>query len=140
VTIASDTDSVRERIGFRTIETKGTDILLNGKSVFLRGVSIHEEAPFRTGPGLQPGGCPHAAGLGQGDGLQLSSGWRTTRTTRTWYAKADRLGLMVWSETPVYWTILWENPETFANASNQLAESIARDKKPGLDCAVVGGQ
>jgi beta-glucuronidase len=28
----------------------------------------------------------------------------------------------------VYWTILWENPETFANASNQLAESIARDK------------
>jgi beta-glucuronidase len=42
--------------------------------------------------------------------------------------EADRLGLMVWSETPVYWTILWENPETFANASNQLAESIARDK------------
>jgi beta-glucuronidase len=42
--------------------------------------------------------------------------------------EADRMGLMVWSETPVYWTIAWENPDTFANASNQLAESMARDK------------
>jgi beta-glucuronidase len=42
--------------------------------------------------------------------------------------EADRLGLMVWSETPVYWTISWDNAETFANAGHQLAESIARDK------------
>src|ERR1019366_830470 len=39
VTIAAETDSVRDDIGFRTIETKGTDILLNGRPVFLRGVS-----------------------------------------------------------------------------------------------------
>ena len=38
------------------------------------------------------------------------------------------MGIMVWSEIPVYWTIRWENPETLANARNQLTEMIARDK------------
>jgi beta-glucuronidase len=42
-------DAVTDEIGFRTIETRGTQILLNGKPVFLRGVSIHAEAPYRTG-------------------------------------------------------------------------------------------
>ena len=35
-----------DRIGFRTIETRGTKILLNGREVFCRGVSIHEEMPY----------------------------------------------------------------------------------------------
>ena len=39
------TDYVNDEIGFRTIETKGTDILLNGKSIFLRGICLHEENP-----------------------------------------------------------------------------------------------
>ena len=38
------------------------------------------------------------------------------------------MGIMVWSEIPVYWTIEWENPATLANARNQLSEMIARDK------------
>jgi beta-glucuronidase len=42
--------------------------------------------------------------------------------------EADRMGIMVWSEIPVYWTILWENPATLENARNQLSEMIARDK------------
>ena len=127
VTIASDTDSVRDRIGFRTIETKGTDILLNGKSVFLRGVSIHEEAPFRTGRAYSPEDARTLLGWAKEMGcnfVRLAHYPHNENMVR----EADKLGLMVWSETPVYWTILWENPETFANASNQLAESIARDK------------
>jgi beta-glucuronidase len=127
VTIASDTDSVRERIGFRSIETKGTDILLNGKSVFLRGVSIHEEAPFRTGRAYSPEDARTLLGWAKEMGcnfVRLAHYPHNENMVR----EADRLGLMVWSETPVYWTILWENAETFANASNQLAESIARDK------------
>jgi beta-glucuronidase len=127
VTIASDTDSVRDRIGFRTIETRGTDILLNGKSVFLRGVSIHEEAPFRTGRAYSPEDARTLLGWAKEMGcnfVRLAHYPHNENMVR----EADRLGLMVWSETPVYWTILWENPETFANASNQLAESIARDK------------
>jgi len=127
VTIASNTDTVRDRIGFRTIETRGTDILLNGKSVFLRGVSIHEEAPFRTGRAYSPEDARTLLGWAKEMGcnfVRLAHYPHNENMVR----EADRLGLMVWSETPVYWTILWENPETFANASNQLAESIARDK------------
>ena len=41
---------------------------------------------------------------------------------------ADELGLLVWSEIPVYWTIDWTNPETLANARQQLTEMITRDK------------
>ena len=40
---------------------------------------------------------------------------------------ADQMGLMVWAEVPVYWTIQWENPKTLYNAENQLKEMIARD-------------
>ena len=47
--IKSSTDSISDDIGFRTIETSGYEILLNGKPIFLKGISIHEEAPFKTG-------------------------------------------------------------------------------------------
>src|SRR5271157_5891977 len=103
VTIASDTDTVRERIGFRTIETKGTDILLNGKSVFLRGVSIHEEAPFRTGRAYSPEDARTLLGWAKEMGcnfVRLAHYPHNENMVR----EADRLGLMVWSvanETPV---------------------------------------
>jgi beta-glucuronidase len=41
---------------------------------------------------------------------------------------ADEMGLLVWAEIPVYWTISWENPATLANARQQLTEMITRDK------------
>jgi beta-glucuronidase len=37
------------------------------------------------------------------------------------------MGIMVWSEIPVYWTIAFDNPETYANAERQLVDNIARD-------------
>ena len=49
VFIAAANDTVKEKIGFRTIETKGKDILLNGKSIFLRGICMHDEDPFIPG-------------------------------------------------------------------------------------------
>jgi beta-glucuronidase len=41
---------------------------------------------------------------------------------------ADEMGLMVWAEIPVYWTIQWDSASTRENASRQLSEMIARDK------------
>jgi len=38
------------------------------------------------------------------------------------------MGILVWSEIPVYWTIQWENTATLENARKQLSEMIARDK------------
>jgi len=40
---------------------------------------------------------------------------------------AEKMGLLVWSEIPVYWGIDWKNPDTLANAKNQFREEIARD-------------
>ena len=37
------------------------------------------------------------------------------------------MGLLVWSEIPVYWTIAWDDNDTLANARQQLGEEIARD-------------
>lgn len=36
-------DDFIERVGFRTVEVKGSDILLNGKKVFLKGFNRHED-------------------------------------------------------------------------------------------------
>jgi beta-glucuronidase len=38
------------------------------------------------------------------------------------------MGIMVWSEIPVYWTIDWENENVLANAQQQLKDMIKRDK------------
>jgi beta-glucuronidase len=40
---------------------------------------------------------------------------------------ADELGLLVWAEIPVYWTIDFESPVVLAKARRQLDEMIARD-------------
>lgn len=127
VTISSATDHVEEKIGFRTIETRGQDILLNGKSIFLRGISMHDENPLIQGR-LR----------GEGD-MRMMLQWakelncnyvRLAHYTHNEQMNrlADEMGLLVWAEVPVYWTISWENQETYKNAEKQLSDMIERDK------------
>jgi beta-glucuronidase len=127
VKFTADTDSIIDRIGFRSIETREADILLNGKPIFLRGISIHEEAPLRGGRAFNEADArvllTWAKELGC-NFVRLAHYPHNEHMTRL----ADEMGLMVWSEIPVYWTILWDNPETFENAKNQLGEMITRDK------------
>jgi len=42
VLIEAETDRVQDKIGFRSIETRGTEIRLNGRPIFLRGICLHE--------------------------------------------------------------------------------------------------
>lgn len=124
---------VRDQIGFRTISTEGKQILLNGKPVFLRGISIHEEAPFRSGRAWSPEDAATLLGWAKELGcnyVRLAHYPHNEHMVRA----AERLGLMVWSEIPVYWTISWDNPDTYANAEKQLTDMIRRDKNR---CAVV---
>ena len=127
VAIETETDQVRDQIGFRSIETKGTEILLNGRPIFLRGASIHEEAPFRGGRANTREDAQTLLGWAKELGANFV---RLAHYPHNEYMvrEADRMGIMVWSEIPVYWTILWENPATLENARNQLSEMIARDK------------
>ncbi len=45
VVISTKKDKIEDKIGFRNIEVQGEKVLLNGKRVFFRGISIHEEIP-----------------------------------------------------------------------------------------------
>lgn len=127
VVIEAGTDRVGDRIGFRSIETRGTEILLNGRPIFLRGVCLHEEAPLRGGRANSREDALTLLGWAKELGanfVRLAHYPHNEFMVR----EADRMGIMVWSEIPVYWTILWENPETLDNARNQLSEMIVRDK------------
>ncbi|WP_288938423.1 glycoside hydrolase family 2 TIM barrel-domain containing protein [uncultured Sphingomonas sp.] len=129
VTLTTGDDVWRDRIGFRTIEVRGSDIVLNGRPLFLRGISLHEE---EIGTDPTRAMTPAAARLLLGevrDGLngnfvRLAHYPHSEVMTRT----ADELGLIVWSEVPVYWRVAWSNPETLATARNMLAENILRDR------------
>jgi len=127
VVVEAETDRVQDQIGFRSIEARGTEILLNGRPVFLRGVCIHEEAPFRGGRAFSREDAVTLLGWAKELGcnfVRLAHYPHNEFMVR----EAEKLGIMVWSEIPVYWTIQWENPATLENAQNQLSEMIARDR------------
>jgi beta-glucuronidase len=122
-------DRVRNRIGFRTIAVRGSEILLNGQPIFLRGVSMHEE---EIGPNPARRIDDVAArrllgeikqGLG-GNYVRLSHYPHSEAMLRA----ADELGLLVWSEIPVYWTVDWDSPAVLDKARRMQAETIYRDR------------
>ncbi len=127
VRIKTPFETINDRIGFRTIKTDGADILLNGESVFLRGISIHEENPYRVGRARSQGDAELLLGWAKKLGcnfVRLAHYPHNEHMIRL----ANEMGLMVWEEVPVYWTIHWENPETYANAEKQLEALIHRSK------------
>ncbi|GGK27795.1 beta-glucuronidase [Yeosuana aromativorans] len=134
VNIKTDYQTLEDHIGFRTIEVKGPKILLNGKSVFLKGISIHEENPMRA-----------ARAFNDADALVLLNwakelGCNYVRLAHYPHNEhivrmADQLGMMVWEEIPVYWTIDFKNESALNNAKNQLTEAITRDKNRA--CIVI---
>jgi beta-glucuronidase len=129
VTIASGDDQWRDRIGFRTIEVRGPDILLNGKPIFLRGISLHEEE-LGTEPTRAITPAAARALLSEikdglhGNYVRLAHYPHSEVMTRL----ADEMGIIVWSEVPVYWRVAWSNPDTLATARNMIAENIIRDR------------
>ena len=126
VVLSSGADKVHDSIGFRTIETRGTQVLLNGKPIFLRGISLHAEAPIRGGRAFSQQDAETLLGWAHELGcnfVRLTHYPHAENMTRL----ADRMGLLVWSEIPVYWDIDWENPATLQNAKSQLHDMIARD-------------
>ncbi|HVN18020.1 MAG TPA: glycoside hydrolase family 2 TIM barrel-domain containing protein [Dongiaceae bacterium] len=126
VVLSASEDTVHDDIGFRRIETRGTKIVLNGEPIFLRGISMHEEAPFRGGRAFSPEDDVTLLGWAKELGcnfVRLVHYPHNEGMTRL----ADRLGLMLWSEVPVYWDNDWTNPAALKNAQQQLRENIARD-------------
>ena len=126
VIITTPSDRTEEKIGFRSIATEGKRLLLNGQPVFLRGISIHGEIPQEK-----------RRAFGEKDARQLLSwakelGCNMVRLAHYPHDEymtrlADSMGLLVWSEIPVYWTIDFTSREVLTKAKTQLDEMITRD-------------
>ena len=126
VDISLDTSTISDSIGFRTIETRDKQILLNGQPIFLKGISIHNEKPNGGGRANTVEDARTLLGWAKELGcnfVRLAHYPHHEEMVR----EAEKMGILVWSEIPVYWTIAWKNPKTYENAQNQLRDMIARD-------------
>ena len=129
VQVTAGDDQWRDRIGFRTVEVRGADILLNGRPIFLRGISMHEEElgvdPTRAmTPAASRALLSEIKDGLHGNFVRLAHYPQSDVTLRV----ADEIGLLVWSEVPVYWRVAWSNPDTLNRARTMLAENILRDR------------
>jgi len=119
-------DKVSDRIGFRQIERRGDEIVLNGSPLFLRGISVHEDdltAGKMTSEEDLRRRFDHARELNC-NFLRLAHYPHHERAAEL----ADELGFLLWEEIPVYWAIAFDNPATYKDARNQLLELIKRDR------------
>lgn len=133
VIIQSETDTVIDTIGFRSIEVKGPKILLNGKPVFLKGINIHEENPLRA-----------ARAYSETDALLLLKWAKETGCNMVRLAhyphnenmikSAEKLGIMVWDEIPVYQQIEFAAPGVTDKMDLMMREMVRRDKNR---CGVI---
>jgi beta-glucuronidase len=124
--LSSTADRVEEEVGFRTIETRGKQILLNGKPIFLRGISMHDEAAMRGGRAFSLEDDRTLLGWARELGcnfVRLAHYPHNENSVRL----ADRMGLLLWSEIPLYWGIRWDNSITYENAQRQMRDMVARD-------------
>jgi beta-glucuronidase len=128
IELSTDQDKLIDSVGFRTVSVIGNKIVLNNYPVFLRGISIHEE--YAT----EGGGRVNAAWKAeQLLNWALELGCNFVRLAHYPHSEdmiriAEKKGVLVWSEVPVYWTIDWKNEATYNNAENQLCENILRDR------------
>jgi beta-glucuronidase len=105
----------------------GTDILLNGKPIFLRGVNIHEEIPQRKARAYSVADAQvllnWAIELGC-NFVRLVHYPHNEHTIRL----AEKLGLLVWEEIPVYQGIDFTDVQMKGKMELMIKEMIYRDK------------
>lgn len=116
-----------DKIGFRDIRVDGLKVLLNGSPVFFRGICIQEEIPQEM-----------RRAYSKEDAVKLLSQAKELNANLVRLAHyphseytlqvADSMGLMVWSEIPVFQHIDCGNVKTQRNAHQQLREMITRDR------------
>jgi beta-glucuronidase len=126
VTVTYGGDILTERVGFREISVKGDTVYLNGKEVYLKGVSTHEES-------VKNGRAVTEAEVRENYALAKEMGCNYVRLAHYPHHEAaariaDEVGIMLWEEIPVYWAIEFGNPDTYKDAENQLTELILRDR------------
>jgi beta-glucuronidase len=133
VVIESETDTVVDRIGFRRIEVQGNKILLNEKPVFLKAVNIHEENPYMGARAWSKQDAVLLLNAAKQLGCNLVRLAHYPHNENM-VKEAEKMGLMVWSELPVYQHIEFADPAVTAKMGTMLKEMVRRDQNR---CAVV---
>lgn len=126
VRLVAGSDTVCDQIGFRTIETRGKQILLNGEPVFLKGICLHDENPLRRTRANSVEDAQLVIGWAKELGcnfLRLAHYPHQENIVRL----ADKEGILLWEELPLYWGIQWSNSKVLDNAKRQYKELIDRD-------------
>ncbi len=98
--VKTDTDDLIDRIGFRRIEVKDGEMLLNGKVLRIRGVCRHEEHPdfgFALPPTLEKRDLD----------IILDMGCNAIRgshypNSKIFLDYLDETGILFWSEIPIW--------------------------------------
>nr|MDO8084381.1 glycoside hydrolase family 2 TIM barrel-domain containing protein [Candidatus Sigynarchaeum springense] len=113
------------RFGLREVKASGTDILLNGKRILLRGSSLHEEK------------FPHGREYPKAERIKdivamKALGFNFLRTAHYSHDEslieaADELGMLVGEEIPVYWNVDFKNPKVLRLAARMARDLIHRD-------------
>ena len=124
IVISSNEDRIQDKVGFRTIEVHNKQILLNGNPIFLRGICMHQEIDGRRAYSAQ-------------DAIRLLKQVKELNANMSRLAHyphdesmvrtADSMGILLWCEIPVYWTINFGSDEVWQKARKQLDEMITRD-------------
>jgi len=132
-TITAPNDTVTEQIGFRNINVEKTKVLLNDQPVFLRGVSFHEEIAQRMGRATSMADAVALVTEAKNLGCNMV---RLAHYQQNEYIvrEAERQGLMVWQEVPVWQSIDFTNDSTLRKAQQMLRETILRDRNRCADC------
>jgi beta-glucuronidase len=133
VMIATETDTISDQIGFRNIEVSGNRILLNGQPVFLKGVNIHEEKPYKGGRAYSEQDADTLLNWAKALGcnfVRLAHYPHNEHMVKL----AEKMGLMVWDELPVYQHIEFQAPGMSEKMELMMKEMIRRDRNR---CAVI---
>ncbi|OCT14650.1 beta-glucuronidase [Paenibacillus pectinilyticus] len=128
-TVTAGEDDLIDRTGFRTVEVQGSDILLNGKKLYLQGVNRHEEHPewgFAFPPKLMLKDLDILSDMG----CNIVRGSHYPQS-QFWIDLLDEHGMLLWSEIPMWGCFM--SVETLASpifrerGVHMLEEMISRD-------------
>ena len=120
-------EQVDDEVGLRTIRAKDGDLFLNGERLILRGVSAHAVSPRHKGRAVGAEDARQLLGevkaLG-GNFVRLAHYPHDEAVVR----EADRMGLLVWSELPVYWAVAFDDPQVLETVRRQARDMVLRDR------------
>ena len=127
VKISSEAETISDKIGFRSIQTKGQKIYLNNSEIQFKGIAMHSEPIGIPGPAFSKVHFQKLLLTAKDLNINFIRAAHYPYT-RHLAIVADQLGLMLWEEVPVYWNIDWDNSNTFNIAKNQITRLVQRDQ------------